>query len=411
MSETITLTVTGMSHEGDALGRLPDGRAVFVPFALPGETVLVRLVSQAPRYARAALVEVLAPDPARIAPRCPYFTHCGGCHLQHMPYENQLQAKIEALEGHLKRTGGLEHIPLRPILPSPSPWNYRNHIELELTPTGKPGYHAPGSNKVIPVQECPIAETSLSDLLPMLDLEPVPGLQRIHLRLGAEEETLVAFEGAEPAAPEFEVDLPLSAVYLSPAGVQVLAGEADIVCVVNQRVFRVSAGAFFQVNIPVAEKIIDHILENLPPQLDTVLDLYSGGGLFSAFLAGRARRLVAIEANPAACQDFVVNLDEFDQVELYEAPVGAALPALRFERPPDLAIADPPRSGMGKNDLQALLAHQPACIVYVSCNPATLARDAQWLQQGGYTLAHITPFDMFPQTYHLETVSFWIKPG
>jgi len=155
-----------------------------------------------------------------------------------------------------------------------------------------------------------------------------------------------------------------------------------------------------------AEKMVNHVLEEARlPAGAVVLDVYCGVGLFSAFLAPHAQRLIGIEASPQACDDFVVNLDEFDHVELYQAPAEAVLPALQVT--PDLVLVDPPRSGLGRHVLQALLGLSAPLMVYVSCDPATLARDAKHLKQGGYQLQQVTPFDMFPQTYHIESISIW----
>ena len=179
---------------------------------------------------------------------------------------------------------------------------------------------------------------------------------------------------------------------------------------VLDKTFQVSAGSFFQVNTEMAAKMVGHILERLPeyqtlsPEI-TMVDVYCGVGLFSAFLAPHVGRLIAIEANPSAASDFEVNLDAFDHVELYEAPAGRALPHLDMR--PDLVLVDPPRAGIDRYALDALLKLMPPVLVYISCDPATLARDARRLTKGGYRLEKITPFDLFPQTYHIESISFW----
>jgi 23S rRNA (uracil1939-C5)-methyltransferase len=180
------------------------------------------------------------------------------------------------------------------------------------------------------------------------------------------------------------------------------------------RPFRVSAGAFFQVNNAVAEAMVQHILDTLPEFVPlsaqtVLLDVYCGVGLFSAFLAGRVGKLVGIEASPQACEDFVVNLDEFDNVELFEAPAETVLPVLDDE--PDVILVDPPRAGLDTAVLDSIVELAPEVLVYVSCDPATLGRDAKRLTRAGYRLAQITPFDMFPQTYHIESISFWVYEG
>jgi 23S rRNA (uracil1939-C5)-methyltransferase len=187
-----------------------------------------------------------------------------------------------------------------------------------------------------------------------------------------------------------------------------MAGDDHLVMEVNGRAFRLSAGAFFQVNTAMAGRMVDHLLERLPVGAHTTLmDVYCGVGLFSAFFAGRVAHLVGIEVSPHACDDFGVNLDEFDNVELYQGAAEDILPHLAVK--PGAVILDPPRAGLDKRLLDALLALAPEHIAYVSCDPATLARDAARLTTGGYRLVEVTPFDLFPQTYHIESISFFTR--
>jgi 23S rRNA (uracil1939-C5)-methyltransferase len=177
---------------------------------------------------------------------------------------------------------------------------------------------------------------------------------------------------------------------------------------VKDRPFQVSAGSFFQVNSLMAARMVDHLLERLSVDTQTtLLDIYSGVGLFSAFFAPRVGRLIAIEASASACQDFEINLDEFENVELYEAPAEEVLPGLDVQA--DVAILDPPRAGLIKEALQALIELGPRRLAYVSCDPSTLARDARILLTAGYRLLEVTPFDLFPQTYHIESISLFEK--
>jgi 23S rRNA (uracil1939-C5)-methyltransferase len=155
-----------------------------------------------------------------------------------------------------------------------------------------------------------------------------------------------------------------------------------------------------------AEKMVTHLLERLPLQPDlTVLELYCGVGLFSAFIAPRVARLVGVEASAYACDDFEINLDEYDNVELYQAQAEQVLPQLDLK--PEIVLVDPPREGLERSALDGILALQPNTLAYVSCDPATLARDARRLSQAGYQLLEVTPFDLFPQTYHIESISLW----
>ena len=395
-------------YGGEAMGRLLDGRAVFVPFGLPGETVQVRLVEEKRGFARGELLEVLKPSPDRITPQCKHFMVCGGCHYQHLPYEAQTQAKADILKDQLIRIGKLDDPPVEETIPSPNPWNYRNHVQFHQDREGKLGFQAARSHEIVPIEECHLPEESLNILWPQLEIEPLPDLERIGLRLGADEEVMIVLESWIDEAFDFKVDFPAAAVQVGPDQIHILADRHYFETTVLDRVFRVSAGSFFQVNTPMAEKMVEHLLANLNLSTErTLLDVYCGVGLFSAFLAPKVGRLIGIEASPSAVGDFVVNLDEFDNVEVYEDTAEEALPNLDIQA--DIVVVDPPRAGLARPALDAILALGPKMLAYVSCDPATLARDAKRLTAGGYILKQVTPFDLFPQTFHIESISFWEK--
>ena len=404
--QTLDITLTGMAYGGDAFGRDANGRMIFVPFAIPGERIQAEIVETHKRWARARLVKVLKASPERVAPRCRHFTDCGGCHYQHMPYPMQLKSKAEIVRSQLERLGGFEDPPVETIIASQSPWNTRNHLKFSLTPDGRLGFNAPGSNRVVPIDECHLPEPNLASLWPRLDLETIQGLKRITLRTGIEGERMLILHGDDDPDVNVTTDLPASVVWLSPRGMTVLAGEGFLTIDVLDRAFKVSANSFFQVHTALAGEVVQHVLEALRFQPgETILDLYAGVGLFSAFLAQKGVRVVAVEESPVACADFENNLAEFDHVELYEAPVEVALPAIHTH--PSAVIVDPPRVGLSLEAIKQLIILSSPLLVYVSCDPATLARDGQRLVKAGYQLERCTPIDMFPQTYHIETLSIW----
>ncbi len=409
MEKTYEVELTSFAYGGESIGRLPDGRAVFVPFAIPGEKARLELAEEKRGFARARLLEVLEPSAQRIPPRCPHFGLCGGCHYQHMPYPAQLAAKTTILRDQLERIGGLQAPLIQPAIASPQEYHYRNHVQFHLTREGKLGYHKPRSEQVFAIQECHLPEPALNELWPQLDFEAQAEIERVGLRLGAQDDIQIILESRDPQPPGLVVEeLPVSVVHLSPAGAQVLAGSPDITLSVLGRLFRVSAGSFFQTNTAIAQAMVEHVLANLALDQTTVaMEVYCGVGLFSAFLAPRVGRLVGIEASPSAADDFSANLDEFDNVELYEAPAEAVLPGLDLH--PDLVLVDPPREGIGRSALDGLLRLAAPRLVYVSCDPATLGRDARRLAAGGYTLEQVTLFDQFPQTFHIESISLWAK--
>ncbi len=404
------ITLEKFTYGGDVFGRLEDQRAVFVPFAFPGERVHIHLVEEKKRYARGELIEIITPSPERIKPRCRHFTRCGGCHYQHLPYQAQLKVKSEILKDQLQRIGKIDSPPLQPIIASPNEWYYRNHIQFHLTPEGRLGYQAQRSHDIIPIEECHLPELPISEIWSRLQVDAIPGLDRVGIRVGAEQEVLLNLESSDPQPVSLELDLPISVVHIGPVGSLILAGDDYLTYEIKGHVFKVSAGSFFQVNTPMADAMVDHILKHLSISPDaTLLEAYCGVGLFSAFLAPRVRQLVGIEASPSACDDFVTNLDTFDNVTLYEAAVEDVLQNLQEKT--DVILIDPPRNGLDRKVVDGILSLKPKQLVYVSCDPATLARDLQRLIHGGYTLTQITPFDLFPQTYHIESISFLQSQG
>jgi 23S rRNA (uracil1939-C5)-methyltransferase len=411
-ADLLTVKLEKLTYGGDALGRVPDpssgtgGQAVFVPFALPGETVRIHVIEQKRGHIRAELLEVIDPAPERIRPKCIHFGVCGGCHYQHLSYQAQLQLKTDILRDQLIRIGKIPDPPVQPMVASPQEWNYRNNIQFHLSRAGELGYIRANSRDMFPISECHLPEAALNKLWPGLEFDPDLGLERISLRLGLDDEIMLVLESDRSEPPELELEAALSVVHLTGEDTLVMAGDEAIPISVKDRIFRVSAASFFQVNTGMAGKMVQHLLDHLPvsPQT-TLLDVYCGVGLFSAFFAGRVGRLIGVEVSPSGCQDFAANLDEFDNVELYEAPAETVLPGLDVN--PEVVIVDPPRAGLDKRVLEALLARHPASIAYVSCDPSTLGRDAARLISGGYRLAQVTPFDLFPQTYSIESISFF----
>jgi 23S rRNA (uracil1939-C5)-methyltransferase len=399
-----TVTIDRMVYGGEAMGRLPDGRAVFIPFALPREKVDVRLTEEKRGHARGEIVQIIEESPDRISTPCGKHQACGGCHYQHIPYDLQIKFKKEILKDQLERIGKLVAPIVKDTIPSPKIWRYRNQVQFHINRVGKLGYYEPGTNRMVSPDDCPVAEEAIEEIVPQLKIDPESWIERVSLRVGIEDDVLLILEGSEDIPPEISIeDLPISAVYIGPGGLVHLAGSEYLVMEVLGRQFKVSAESFFQVNTVQTENLVKLILSYLPEKMDTFLELYSGVGLFSAFIAPKVSRLAAVEFSERAVDDFGSNLDEYDNVEVYQGKVEEILPHLDIS--PDAVLIDPPRAGLGRKTLSALLAKESPLILYVSCDPATLARDARYLVEGGYRLKEITPIDMFPQTYHIECVA------
>ncbi|MCK6577095.1 MAG: class I SAM-dependent RNA methyltransferase [Anaerolineae bacterium] len=394
MTEQIEVELTGMVYGGYAIGRA-DGRTLFVTGGLPGERVSARITRDQVRYAFAVVEQVIVPSPQRITPRCVHFRAkaCGGCQWQHLDYEAQLAYKTEIVGEQFRRIGKFTNAPILPILASPDPWFYRTHVTFQVEPvSGRLGFVAPDDRTLIPIDECHILRPELMEMRQALDSGAgirQPGHRRLRCMVGS--------DGSERVSVSFrpdEADEDASANM--PGG--------SVTFAIKDQTFRVGAGSFFQVNLLQAEHLVDLVLEHLRLSgHERVLDLYSGVGLFTAFLAKRAAQVSAIESSPGAVADARVNLARFPKVEVREGLVEVVLP--RFSGRFDSAVIDPPRAGMQRKALEALVAKRPRRIAYVSCDPTTLARDARRLVDAGYTLAHVRPLDMFPQTYHIECVA------
>ena len=404
--KTFEVTLNNPAYGGDTIGRLPDGRAVFVPYALPGETVRIRISEDKKKFARGELLEVLNPASQRISPRCQHFGVCGGCHYQHVDYEQQLAIKRDILRDQLERIGRLKNPKVDQIYPSPSIYNYRNHVQFHLGEQLKPGFIRSDKKSVLEIEECHLPQNPLNEIWPLLEIEIDTGISSIGLRLGVHDDILLTLKSSQVFDQDFSLEaLPISVVHINQLQKQVLAGQDYLVMQVRGRNFHVSADSFFQINTPLADKMVATIEDQFPEGTSNLLELYAGVGMFSAFLAGRVERLLAVEASQSACDDFAHNLDEFDNVELYQGRVEHVVPLLDVK--PDVILVDPPRAGIDKKTLARIISMSPDRLIYVSCDPATLARDSRVLIQGGYQPIKFIPFDLFSQTYHIETISIW----
>lgn len=407
LSDQYTITIQSLVYEGGGFSRLPNGKAVFVPFVMPGERVVVSVREEKKGFALADLVSVEESHPERIQPRCIHFGTCGGCHYQHIPYALQLEYKKAILIEQFERIAGIKDVQVNEVIPAQENWQYRNTIQFHISPQGKPCFANAADNALFPVQECHLPMPAINKLWPQMIFEAGSFNGRLEIRQNQDEDLLVALEG-KGEIPELESESSVSIVSRSEENTVVLAGDEHLVMRVYERPFCVSAGSFFQTSFSGAQALVDvvrtMVVERAPK---TLLDVYCGAGLFSAFSAESVDELVGIESNPSACRDFAINLDDFDNVSLYQGTAEQTLPGLKFKA--QGIILDPPRAGVQRKALQALIKHNPKFIVYVSCNPATLARDAKWLLKANYNLEKIVLLDMFPQTYHMESVALFTR--
>jgi 23S rRNA (uracil1939-C5)-methyltransferase len=384
--------VEKLVYGGDGLARL-DGRVVFAPFVLPGERVRAATDREKPGLVQARTLEVLEPAAERVEPRCAVFGRCGGCHYQHAPYEYQLAAKRAILVEELRRLGKLEP-PGEIAVVSAEPWGYRNRVQLHVE-NGKIGYWEPRSRHLCPTAVCPIAspktEQAIGALAGMLHNPRWPRfVLSIEVFTDEERVQLNVHDTGKPVARRF-FDWCGENIPGMVVGALDYRGE-----------FRVSSNSFFQVNRHLIGRLTEVALEGA--EGDSALDLYAGVGLFTLPLARRFRQVTAVESGAGASRDLRFNLDRagMGHVRSDAATVEAFLEKLK--RTPDFVLVDPPRAGMGKPVVDRLKELRPRLLTIVACDPATLARDLAGLVAGGYKMQKITLVDLFPQTFHMETV-------
>ncbi len=362
-----------MAHGGRAVAR-DEGLVVFVDGAYPGEVVEAEVTKRADRHLMATVTEVLEPSVDRIDPPCPHFGPCGGCQWQSASYPAQLRWKQEIVVDQLRFVGKLVDVEVLPTIAVGPEYGYRNRMDFKIT-GGRPALNRAESHDLVPLEACLLLSPPLRQIFDKL-ARPLSG-ERVTLRAGIKTgETLALFDEERGRLHE-EV-----------AGVE----------------FQITSRAFFQTNTPGAEKLVDLVTEILNPRTDDVmLDGYAGGGLFSATVGREALAVWAVESDQTALSDLNANARTKVVPKAFEQ-AKSQLP--RFW---DVAVVDPPRDGMGRGGVTTLIAGRPRAIAYVSCDPATFARDARLLNDAGYRLDRVQPVDLFPQTFHIELVGAFTR--
>jgi 23S rRNA (uracil1939-C5)-methyltransferase len=415
----IELTLDGIAHGGEALGR-HGGRTVFVPYGIPGERVRVDLVEEKERWARGRLVAILQASPDRVEPPCPYFgpDKCGGCQWQHIAYERQAELKQEIVADQLRRLGRLAQPNVVDVIALADPetgasedayldYGYRNQIDFAIR-EGQTALRRTDARSLIPVDFCLLVNDRIDELHAALQVD-FPELTGVRIRAAQTTgEALVLFDSAAEA-PEIEIDLPAAVAIRGERGVQPLIGEPFISEDVNGLVYRISPLSYFPPNTVGAAALVDVVLEyaDVGPG-EVVLDLYSGVGLFAIPLADEGASVIGVESNAAACEDFAANAGPRENIELHEGAVEQVLPVLLAAgQPVNAVVLDPPHAGAGPEVLRLVAALRPERVVYVASDPASLARDAVHLTAAGYRLIEAQPVDLQPQTFRVETVALW----
>jgi 23S rRNA (uracil1939-C5)-methyltransferase len=429
------ITIEKLIYGGEGLAH-HDGATVFVPFVLPEERVTATAVEQKKKFVRARLERLLQPSPQRTLPRCPHFGICGGCDYQHIPYNAQLQYKESILRETFRRLGRIDWTGEITVHPSP-PWGYRNRAQWKIRSEAGAsngavhegasmalGYLRAGSSMLCAISECAVLSPLLTKTMLSLrgavaagafagtlrEIEAVADSSDANLLLTATFASFAAraaagqIEALRKAAPEAK-----SILIQDATGERMeLDGPGFIMWTTDDASFRVGHFSFFQVNRFLARELALHAASHPPEVQDDpnakglALDLFAGVGLFTLPLAKRFDRVVAVESNPAAVRDLETNARAATNVEARSSDVDAFL--AKYKGQPDLVLLDPPRAGLSPDAAGRLVRISPARITYVSCEPPTLARDLAVFVQGGYEVEAVHLFDLFPQTFHMETI-------
>lgn len=449
--ETIALDLTAPVQGGAMLARI-DGQVTFVHGGLPGETVEVFKPAAKRGYLEAEALQLLGPPAAaRAVPPCPYFGEntrlrgtiihaqdgqgpvCGGCQYQHIDYDEQLRMKHQVLRDVLRRVGKILEAPVAPVQGSPAPYHYRNRAHWRITPEGELAYREAGSHTPVPIDICYLltpplvailqAINSAADEIGLADL--ATGLEaRVLADQDGKDAATLVLELAHTTSPAEAQTLGAALMDVCPASrgvvgirgmeseMHLLAGEPRIQARFLDEVLTLSAPTFFQVNLPVAENMARYVLSQVGTLArKQVLDIYSGAGTFTVPFARQADAVIGMELDARAvddARDTVARLD-LDNVTLLQ---GEAATNLKVILPGTIesALVDPPRTGCASGVLAQLARIKARRVVYVSCDAATLARDLRVLLDQGYELEAIQPFDMFPQTAHIETIVTLLLP-
>lgn len=383
--ETLEVRIQRILPGGVGLAHA-EGRTVLVGLAAPGDYARLRVDRVRGPVAFASIVEIITPSTVRIEPPCPYFGRCGGCDFQQLNYEAQLDAKVQIIRDCLSRIARLDVPAEIPITGSPLAWRYRSRAQWQYDQRkGRLGYFERGTHRVCDVVECPVLVPALQETLTMLREEMNEG------RLTSSAEDFQAVAGDDGAS-------------LAPPVVP-HTQTREVSRKINDYRYHFSAEGFFQINHELLAPLTAAALDEV--RGETAIDLYCGVGLFTLPLASRFTRVIGVEANPTALVYARRNLADagLDNAEFVAATVGDWLEE-KAEKyaPADFVLLDPPRAGADEGAIEGILALRPRRISYVSCDPATLARDLKALVAGGYSLDSIAAFDMFPQTHHVETV-------
>ena len=406
--------IDGISHKGEGIAHI-EGKATFIPFALPNETVKVKITEEKRKYNRAQLIEIIRPSPNRIEPLCPHYYECGACSYQHVNYSQQLEMKRKIVEENINRIGKLV-IEVPPLIPAEKPYRYRNKVSWQIVNKSL-GYYQAGTNKLVKIHACKLISQKMEEatnrLRDLLVEMPLTAKSNMIMRESSTDGKIMLILTNLTKELDEEIMGNLSGIvdnlyvnYLNEIKYTKIFGSDKINEEAKGAKILLSPLAFFQVNHLQMEKIIEILEGYLALKKDDILlDAYCGVGSLSLPLANKVSKVIAIESYALAIEDAENNalINNINNCEFLVGHTERILPKLNktFNK----IIVDPPRIGLREEVIRAISKANPEKIAYVSCNPATLARDLAIFSENGYITKEIQPIDMFPQTGHVECVT------
>ena len=448
-NQYIEIDITGLGHDGEGVGKY-QGYTLFVSGALPNEQAKVKVIKLNKNYGYGRLIEIIKPSPDRVEPKCTVYEQCGGCQLQHLSYQAQLAEKTKLVENNLKRIGKIEDVIIHPTLGMDNPWNYRNKSQVPLAEREGglvAGFYAKGTHDVINMKQCIIQQerndTIIQDIREIAEALGIEAynetthsgiIRHVVTRSGTNTgETMLIlvtrikdFHNKDLFVNRIIERLPNLTSLIQNVNEErtnvilgyksiTLAGQDVIYDTIGDIKFAISPRSFFQVNPEQTKVLYDKALEyaNLTGN-ETVIDAYCGIGTISLFLAKKAKQVYGVEIVAEAIKDAKENakLNSINNVTFQTGPAEKVIPAWNKQGiNADVIVVDPPRKGLANELIETILSLQPKRVVYVSCNPSTLARDLRLLEDGGYKTLEVQSVDMFPQTMHVECIIMMMNSG
>jgi len=417
----VRVRIESVAYKGYGVARI-DGKVVFVPYTMTGDEAWIEITEEKKTYSTARLNEIIKPSPGRVNPPCPYFGSCGGCQWQHIDYSIQVEQKKEILGETLKRLGGLKEIPSITVTPSPKPYDYRVRVQLKVKAKAM-GYYQERSHRIVDIDHCPISHPLVNQIIRKLReaLETLSRMEEIEINVSPEEGRGVLLfhpHSYDQRAEYFMKELLRSQPMLKGIAITRkdgfrLFGDPTLNFTIPRSQerekrdlnLRISPGSFFQVNPEQNQRLVQTVLQfSEVDQEGRVIDLYAGAGNLTLSLAMEAREVLGIEENRMAFEDAQFNAERngIKNGHFIQGRVEDVFLDWKRE-PPDLIVLDPPRTGC-KTILDQVVRLKPKKIIYASCEPTTFARDLGLFSERGYSLQRLSLIDIFPQTYHMETV-------